>query len=230
VLTFICLLRTGAKPSQTLDTSFFGSLSIQGYVPASGRGSVSGSATGVPSNFETVLHWYNSKAQYWTKASGGTYKSPLMKPGTYTMKMYKNEYEVAKDSVTISAGAATTKNIASTTPNPSVIFKIGDFDGQPFEFKNGDKFLRMHPSDSRMSPWGGTYTVGHSTPKDFPMAVFSKIGGPATVKFNLASNQVTATTLRIGTTLSFKGGRPAVNINSWRANDPGAPVRLYPPN
>ncbi|KFY50277.1 hypothetical protein V495_00321 [Pseudogymnoascus sp. VKM F-4514 (FW-929)] len=223
---FAMRFTTGAKPSETLDTSFFESLSIRGYVPAAGRGSVSGSATGVPSNFETVLHWYNSKAQYWTKASGSTYKSPLMKPGTYTMKMYKNEYEVAKDSVIISAGATTTKNIASITPNPPVIFRIGEFDGQPFEFKNGDKFLRMHPSDYRMSSWGGTYTVGQSNPKDFPMAVFSKIGGPASVKFNLASNQLTATTLRIGTTLSFKGGRPTVNINGWRSSDPGVPTLI----
>ncbi|KAF2837867.1 carbohydrate-binding module family 1 protein, partial [Patellaria atrata CBS 101060] len=214
---------TGARPSGDLDTSFFSGLDIQGYVAKSGRGTVSGSATGVPSKFETVLHWYNDKAQYWTKASGGKYTSPLMKPGSYAMKMYRGEYPVASSTVSVTAGGTTTKDIASTESNPSVIWRVGEFDGQPFELKNGDKIERMHPSDSRMSSWGGTYTVGSSSSKDFPMALFSKAGGTATINFDLASNQVVATTLRISTTLSFKGGRPNAKINSWQGNDPGAP-------
>ncbi|KAK4139361.1 rhamnogalacturonase b [Dichotomopilus funicola] len=206
---------TGAKPSSDLDTSFFESLSIKGYVPSSKRGAVSGTATGVAQGFQTVLHWYNNAAQYWTTArAGGQYTSPQMKPGTYTMKMYRNEFPVAQDSVVVTAGGNTTKNIASTESNPSVIWRIGNFDGQPFELKNGDKIERMHPSGVRMGPWGGSYTVGKSSPKDFPMALFAKQSGVATVTFNLTANQAsTETVLRIGTTLSFKGGRP----------DPGAP-------
>lgn len=193
-------------------------------MPANQRGSVSGSATGVPSGFEAVVHWYNDKAQYWTKASNGAFKSPQMKAGTYTMKLYKGEFEVAKDSVTVTAGKDTAKNIASTEANPSVVWRIGDFDGRPMELKNGDKIERMHPSDSRMSSWGGTYDVGKSSPRDFPMALFAKTGGNAKVNFNLAANQVRDLTLRVGTTLSFKGGRPSVSIGSWTGKDPGAPV------
>ena len=144
------------------------------------------------------------------------------------MKLYKGEFEVAKDSVTISAGGKNIKNIASTEPNRSVIWRIGDFDGQPFELKNGDKIERMHPSDTRMSSWGGSYTVGSSSNKDFPMALWAKTGGAATVNFNLASNQLNNVVLRVGTTLSFKGGRPSVKINSWTGSDPGAPVRHFP--
>ncbi|KAK3331503.1 rhamnogalacturonase B, partial [Apodospora peruviana] len=218
---------TGAKPSGDLDTSFFESLSIQGYVPASKRGSVSGTATGVPSTFQTVLHWYNNASQYWAIASpnGGNYTSPLMKPGTYTMKMYRGEYPVAQDTVTITAGGKTSKNIASTDPNPSVMWRIGNFDGQPFELKNGDKIERMHPSDVRMGTWGGSYTVGKSTQKEFPMALFSKQGGTATVTFKLSKEQAASdnAVLRVGTTLSFKGGRPSVKIGSWTGKDPGAP-------
>jgi rhamnogalacturonan endolyase len=109
-------------------------------------------------------------------------------------------------------------------PQPSVIWRIGEFDGQPFELKNGDKIERMHPADVRMGTWGGSYTVGRSTAKEFPMALFSKQGGSATVNFNLAADQVTDTILRVGTTLSFKGGRPSPKINSWSGSDPGAPV------
>lgn len=218
---------TGAKPSGDLDTSFFSSLAIQGYVPDSGRGSVSGKATGVPSKFETVIHWYNNAAQYWSNATDGKYVSPLMKPGTYAMKMYRGEYPIAQDVVTITAGGKVVKDITSKEPNPSLIWRIGDFDGQPFELRNGDKIERMHPADVRMSSWGGTYTVGKSSARDFPMALFSKQGGTATVNFNLAANQVTDVVLRIGTTLSFKGGRPSVKINSWQGKDPGAPVSHY---
>ncbi|KAG8841818.1 hypothetical protein FRB91_004653, partial [Serendipita sp. 411] len=217
-----------SPPSGNVDTSFFSGLSIQGYVPDNQRGRVSGSATGVSSNFETVLHWYNQQAQYWTKASGGSYTSPLMKPGSYTMKMYKNEFLVAQSSVTVSTGNTVRKDIAATPePSRTSIFKIGEFDGQPFEFKNGDKILRMHPTDPRMSTWGGTYTVGSSSPRDFPMALGSDAGGTATINFSLSSSQVRQLTLRIGTTLSFQNGRPTVRVNGqWSGADPGAPVLI----
>ncbi|KAK4169626.1 rhamnogalacturonase B [Cladorrhinum sp. PSN259] len=217
---------TGAKPSSNLDTSFFSTLSITGYVPDSRRGTVSGTATGVPDSFQSVLHWYNNASQYWTVASpsDGKYTSPLMKPGTYTVKLYRGEYQVAQDTVTVSAGSTTTKNIASTDPNPSVIWRIGNFDGQPFELKNGDKIERMHPEDVRMQSWGGSYTVGKSSPKDFPMALFSKKGGNVAITFSVTKEQASAeTVVRVGTTLSFKGGRPSVKVNSWQGSDPGAP-------
>lgn len=175
-----------------------------------------------------MVHWYNKAAQYWAIASptNGSYTSPLMKPGTYTMKLYRGEYPVAQDTVTITEGGKTTKDIKSTDPNPSVVWRIGNFDGQPFELKNGDKIERMHPSDVRMGTWGGNYTVGKSSPKDFPMALFAKEGGVATVNFKVSREQAASDTLvlRVGTTLSFKGGRPSVKIGSWQGKDPGAPV------
>ncbi|KAI1410363.1 polysaccharide lyase family 4 protein [Hypoxylon sp. FL1857] len=214
----------GDKPSADLDTSFFGDLNIQGYVPSGQRGSVSGSASGVPGEFEAVVHLYNDKAQYWTKVSnGGAFKSPLMKPGTYTMKLYKGEYEVAKDTVIVTAGSETAKNISSAESNPFVVWRIGEFDGKPLELKNGDTIERMHPSDVRMGSWGGTFTVGQSSARDFPMALFSKTGGNAKANFSLNASQVRDLTLRVGTTLSFKGGRPSVAIGSWTGKDPGAP-------
>ncbi|KAL0933800.1 rhamnogalacturonase b [Colletotrichum truncatum] len=218
--------RTGEQPSGELDTSFFSSLDITGYVADSDRGSVSGTATGVAEKSEAVVHWFNSDAQYWTKASSGKFTSPLMKPGTYTMKLYRNEFPIAQETVTVAKGQKVTKNIASTEQKPSVIWRIGEFDGQPFELKNGDKIERMHPSDVRMASWGGTYTVGKSEAKDFPMALFAKEGGVATVNFNLAADQLEGVVLRVGTTLSFKGGRPKATINDWEAKDPGAPTLI----
>src|ERR1700761_6556097 len=56
------------EPNEKFDTSFFSRLEIPGYVPAAGRGRVSGSASGIPAKFQTVLHWYNAQNQYWTYA------------------------------------------------------------------------------------------------------------------------------------------------------------------
>ncbi|KAK6354617.1 hypothetical protein TWF696_003758 [Orbilia brochopaga] len=216
---------TGSTPSANIDTSFFSSLSVSGYVAQSGRGRVSGTVSGIPSGFEGVVHWYNNDNQYWVKSTG-SFTSPYMKPGTYTMKLYKNELEVASTSVSVSAGGTTSKSISSTESSPSVVWRVGQFDGQPFELKNGNNFLRMHPSDSRMSSWGGTYTVGSSSANAFPMAIWKSIGGSAVVKFTLSSSQLVQMTLRIGTTLSFAGGRPSVQINSWSGSVPAAPVKI----
>jgi rhamnogalacturonan endolyase len=78
-----------------------------------------------------------------------------------------------------------------------------------------------------MSKWGGTYTVGSSKANEFPMAIFAKTGGTGNVNFDLSSAQATtALTLRVGTTLSFKGGRPQPRIGSWTGPAPKVPKDL----
>ncbi|KAK0615721.1 Rhamnogalacturonase B, N-terminal-domain-containing protein [Bombardia bombarda] len=210
------------------DMSWFGELGITGYVAASGRGTVSGTASGVQSGMQGVVHWYNSAAQYWAKtSSNGAFTSPLMKPGTYTMVLYQTEFKIATSSVSVSAGKTTTANIASTySTTRKSLFKIGEYDGQPTGFRNADKFLRMHPSDSRMGSWAPlTYTVGSSSLSDFPMAVFQSANSPVTIKFNLASAPGAAT-LRIATTLSFAGSRPQATVNGWTGPAPSAPTKI----
>ena len=46
-------------PDKNLDTSFFSGLSISGYVPASSRGQVSGTAYGVSTSYRRVVYWFN---------------------------------------------------------------------------------------------------------------------------------------------------------------------------
>ena len=190
---------------------------------------------GIPPGLEAVVHWYNKDAQYWVVAgANGSYTSPPMKPGTYTMKLYRGEFPVAQESVAVAAGgtAAAVKNLAAggavadatIATGPGLLWRVGVFDGSPLELKNGDKIERMHPADVRMAAWGGNYTVGKSAARDFPMALFAKAGGTASVSFELARRQVGEAVLRVGTTLSFKGGRPSVKIGSWSGKDPGAPV------
>ncbi|KAG9046253.1 hypothetical protein FS837_004779 [Tulasnella sp. UAMH 9824] len=220
--------RSGIPDGKT-ELTFFADLGISGYVANSGRGTVKGSATGVSSSYTPVVHWYNSVAQYWAYVSGSSFTSPLMKPGTYTMVLYKGELAVASQSVSVSAGGTTTSNIASandpTKTTPTWI--IGDFDGKPTGFLNADLQERMHPSDPRMHSWSAvTYTVGSSSTSSFPMAQIKAVNNPTTIKFTLSSSQTGAATLRIGSTLAFAGGRPQVTVNSWLGPAPGAPVDL----
>ncbi|RYP86784.1 hypothetical protein DL770_004855 [Monosporascus sp. CRB-9-2] len=220
--------RSGIPTTRMYDTSFFSELGIKGYVPTSGRGYVKGTASGVPNNYQTVVHWYNSEAQYWTVASSsGSFQSPAMKPGTYTQVLYQTEYKVATvTGVKVSKGSTTTENIASMEKSRNTLWQIGDYDGQPTGFLNADKFLRMHPSDGRMNDWGPvTYTVGSSRNSQFPMAIFKSVNNPVTIKFDLGSAPGDAT-LRIATTLSFAGARPQAKVNSWNGPTPPAPNNI----
>ncbi|PSN70408.1 Rhamnogalacturonate lyase A [Corynespora cassiicola Philippines] len=221
--------RSGIPTGKTMDTTFFKDLSITGYVAPSGRGTVTGTATGVSSSFQRVLHWFNKDAQYWVYAdSAGKFTSPLMKPGTYTQVLYQGEFKVGSSSVSVSAGKTTTANIAAETQSRTTIWQIGDWDGKPTGFRNADKQLRQHPSDSRMSSWGPlTYTVGSSSLTDVPMALWKGVNAPLTIKFTLSSSQASgAATLRVGTTLSFAGARPSAKINSYTPATPAAPTKI----
>ncbi|KAF9447821.1 polysaccharide lyase family 4 protein [Macrolepiota fuliginosa MF-IS2] len=216
---------TGSTPSGSIDTSFWEGLGISEYIPLASRGRVSGTASGFPSSYANYMSvgWSNSQAQYWVRTdSSGAFESPRMKPGTYTMTLYKMELAVASKSVTVSANAATSASIASTEANPTVIWQIGDLDGTPRGFLNADKIETMHPSDSRMSSWGPlTFSVGSSV-SSFPMALFKAVG-PVTINFSLGSSQIGARTLEIATTLAFAGGRPQVTVNGWVGPAPPVP-------
>jgi rhamnogalacturonan endolyase len=147
-----------------------------------------------------------------------------MKPGTYTQVLYQGEYKVKATSVTVSAGKATTANIVADSETRTSIWRIGEWDSQPKGFRNADKQLRMHPTDSRMANWGPlTYTVGSSTLDSVPMAIV-KDNNPLTIKFT--GTNTGAATLRVGTTLSFAGGRPSVVVNGYSPATPAAPTKI----
>lgn len=224
--------RSGIPKSSEVDTSFFANLGLTGYVGPSGRGTVTGTASGLSSSFPIVVHWYNSKYQSWVYASSsGAFTSPPLVAGTYTQAIYQDEFLAATTSVTVTAGGSVTKNLAATaaalTASRTTVWKIGDYDGQPTGFRNADNQLRMHPSDSRMSSWSpGTYTVGSSSLSAFPMALFKSVNSPQTVSFTLSAAISQAATLRIATTLSFAGARPYITINSYTPATPAAPTKI----
>lgn len=210
------------------DLSFFGDLDIEGFVPDSLRGQVSGTVSGIGDSFEKVVHWYNSEAQYWARAdSSGAFTSPMMKPGDYSMVLYQTEFRVANTTVQVSEGGTTSQDISSEwSEDYTSIWKIGVYDGQPFEFLNSDLFLRMHPSDDRMNAWalGSAFDVGTSTSDAFPMAIFSDVNNGPVITFDLDAVPNGDVTLRVATTLSFAGGRPGATVNGWESDVPDAPT------
>ncbi len=215
---------TGAPPTLPVDVSWMGNLGLTGWVPVSGRGAVSGTATGVPAGFQGVVGFANATAQYWATLDGaGAYISANMKPGTYTVSLYKGELAVATDTVTVAAGATTPLNLVSTETTPAAIFRIGEWDGTPAGFLNAEKIVQMHPQDVRMSPWTNTtFTPGVDNPATFPAIQFRAANSPTTIKFNLAPNQLVDLTVKIGITCAYNSGRPQITVNSFTSAAPAA--------
>ncbi|TFK27989.1 hypothetical protein FA15DRAFT_701371 [Coprinopsis marcescibilis] len=227
---YALVITNGSAPSADLDVSFFENLNLQGYVRASQRGTVSGSFSGVLSGQPVTIGLKNNDAQYWVAASGsgsGSFTRDLVKPGTYDVTLYQGELEAGSGRVTVNAGQTVNINLSSNLSRPNVIWSIGTPDGTPKGFLNADKIETMHPSDSRMGNWGPiTFTVGSSPVSAFPMAQFKSANSPTTIRWNAASNQIGARTLRIRTTGSFAGGRPSITVNNWSSSAPGAPRNL----
>ncbi|THG99407.1 hypothetical protein EW026_g2936 [Hermanssonia centrifuga] len=219
-------ITSGATPSPNLDTSFFSTLNLQGYVPASGRGTVKGTYSGTLSGLAVSVGFKNSAAQYWTTGSGGSFTSPLMKPGTYTATLFEGQLESGTASVTVSAGGTASIALTASASRPSTIWSVGTADGTPVGLLNADKIQTMHPSDTRMSSWGPiTFTIGNSV-SSFPMAQFKDMNNPTIIKWAASSSQIGARTLRIRTTSAFAGGRPQITINSWASGEPAAPTAV----
>ncbi len=221
---YVLAFTDGGEPSVDDDFSWIdeAGMDLLGWVSDAERGLVKGTVSGVPDGFEVVVGFSNAHAQYWTKADpDGSYVSPLMIPGEYAATLYKQELEVAEGTVTVSAGNTSMLDLVSAEESPSFIWKLGDWDGTPADFLNADKVTTMHPSDVRISDWNlGTYVVGESTPQSgIPCYQWKEIaGGDQTIQFELNADQLVDSVVRIGLTVAFAGGRPNIEVNSWRSS------------
>ncbi|CAK4086717.1 unnamed protein product [Aphanomyces euteiches] len=215
----------GPAPTSTsvVNFDFFQGLKLQGFVPDSQRGRVQGTINdpkGVLASSNVVVGFKNANAQYWTQiAAGGklTYQSPLMKPGQYTMTIYKKQLAVGTANVAVSTTVATT-NIAVAYPHDkTALWTIGEWDGTPDGFLNADKIQKMHLSDARMTSFKPlTFTVGKNVAADFPLALFRGTNDPLVISFQLTSQQAAqAHVLNIGVTLAQSNARPSVAVNNW---------------
>ncbi len=224
---YTLVFNNGQIPAAPLDNSWLetAGLNLVGWVSATNRGVVTGTVTGVPDGFQTVVGFANTNAQYWAIATNGVYTTPRMIPGTYNVTLYKQEYAVATTTTTVSAGVTNTVNLASTEANPAFVFKLGEWDGTAAGFLNADKMTCMHPSDVRMSSWATTdFTVENNPTTQFPCIQARQENGTLTIRFNLTAAQAAAAhTVRIGMTTDYNGGRPNITVNSWTSALQGAP-------
>ena len=228
---YALVFTTGALPTLPIDYSWIetGGLNLLGWVSAANRGAVGGVVSGIPAGFQGVVSFANTNAQYWAVvSSNGTYLTPLMKPGTYTVTLYKGELPVTNNTTTVSAGLTNILNLASGESAPSYIFKIGEWDGMPAGLLNASNIINMHPQDVRNTNWGPvTYVVGSNSPGDFPAIQMRLTNSPTTISFNLdpnqyATSQIAGLTLRLGMTCTYNNGRPQITINGFSRPYPGA--------
>ncbi|WP_426209215.1 rhamnogalacturonan lyase B N-terminal domain-containing protein [Massilia sp. TWP1-3-3] len=224
------LLFTNGDAPAIPDMGWMGAHNLKGWVGPAGRGEVVGAGlSGMNSAYPYTVAFANAVAQYWTTADPvtGSFSSPAMKAGNYSMTVYKGEYAVLTEPVTVTAGGSTTLDSRSVLADPGndvALWRIGNWDGTPNEFANGARLRDMHPSDVRQGPWTmGEYRVGTSVAAtDFSPYQWKDVNGNITIKFNLRKSQIAPLTLRAGITVAQSGGRPKAQVNGWVAPNPGA--------
>ena len=233
--TYIMMFTDGSLPTVRPDTAWYGTAKLVGYVPPVGRGSVSvagvsGRVAGIP----YTAGFANSQAQYWTDVDpvDGHFTATGMLPGVYTMTLYKGELGVQTAQVTVTANADYAMNPIAITGDPGAtpaLWRIGEWDGSPQEFINGDKLTFMHPSDVRMASWNvGPYVIGTASPAtDWPAYQWKDVNNGLQVRFTLKRGQNSAPLrLRVGLTADYNGARPQVTVNSWTSAIPAAPPKV----
>lgn len=225
---YTLVVTDGSTPKLPINTTWFAKMDLNGYVPPSGRGRVIGEGIdGRDPAFEYTVGFSNETAQYWADVNPqtGTFISPDMRPGTYTMKTYKNELAVDTRSVTVTANQPELLEPYEITGDPSqavAIWRIGDWDGSPQEFLNGDMLTTMHPSDVRITTWDpGDFTVGETATDQFPSYMWKEINNDHVIYFKLTDEErALPHKIRIGLTCAFAGGRPRISVNDWTASNP----------
>jgi len=219
---YALVFTTGSTPAAP-DMSWMSSLGLQGWVSGRGKVVLNG-LSGMDTAYTYTVAFANGTAQHWgTASSSGAVTVANMKPGTYTMTVYKGELGVFTEQVSVASGGTTTLNTRAITADPSaqgVLWRVGNWDGTPLEFLNGQTFNVRHPSDSRNPSWGPvTYAVGSATNK-FPGAIWKDVNSGTKITFTLTSAQLAARTVRIGISAAYANARPQITVNGWTSAVP----------
>ncbi|MDT7841335.1 rhamnogalacturonan lyase B N-terminal domain-containing protein [Streptomyces justiciae] len=235
---FVLSFTDGGTPSPALsagklDTSWVDGLGITGWVGASGRGKVAGvGLKNMDATYPYTVGFANADAQYWAKAAAGAgaFSCKGMLPGTYTLTVYKGELAVHTGTVKVTAGGTTSLNSLTISGDPSTaktIWRLGDWDGTPGEFKNAKLMTYAHPSDARAAKWTGNVVIGAGgEAASFPAYMWKDVNDGVLIYFKLTKAQAAAAhTLRVGVTDAFSNGRPRIAVNDWVSAVPTAPAQ-----
>ncbi|GAA1368567.1 rhamnogalacturonan lyase B N-terminal domain-containing protein [Streptomyces beijiangensis] len=219
--------------AKNIDTSWVDGLGISGWVGAAGRGKVAGvGISGRDTSYAYTVGFANADAQYWAPASAstGSFSCPGMLPGTYTMTVHKGELGVHTDTVTVTAGGTTalhTLTISADPSSASTIWRIGNWDGTPGEFKNAELMTYAHPSDTRAAAWTGNVVIGSGDEAAaFPCYLWKDVNDGVLVYFKMTAAQAAAAhAVRIGVTTAYINGRPQITVNDWVSSIPSPPTQ-----
>ena len=213
----------GSPPSASLSMDFLSSY-IPGLLSDAQRGTVTGSASGSWGGRSGTVALSGPDGEYWAPVSNGSFTIGKIRPGTYTATLYAGQLAIGGTATaTVSAGHTSTIALSGDVPANGSIFQLGTWDGTPAGFLNADKIETMHPSDTRMSPWtAGSVNVSAGAGA-VPMALFKSVNSPLLLNFPLTSVPSAGATLRIGITIGFAGGRPAVSIGGWNSPSSASP-------
>lgn len=218
----------GEPPSEEQDVEWIEPLDLVGYMPNDERGRVGcRDVGGLNADFEYTVGFSNDQAQYWAEIRDGRFGCVGMRPGIYKMQVYKNELSVyVQDGVEVTRRGTTLVDPFEIIDDPGfadALWRIGVWDGAPGEFLFGDKITTMHPGDARITDgrefeaWNpGPYVIGSSKPETgFPCYQWKDVNGALVVQFELKENQLQDSTVRVGITTAYSGGRPNISVNDW---------------
>ncbi|KAL4997967.1 galactose mutarotase-like domain-containing protein [Aspergillus recurvatus] len=184
------------------DVSFFDDLELDGYVGSSGRGVVTGTVSGTSSSLPAIVHFYNDDYQSWANTSDGSFTSPELVAGSYTLALYQDELLAATTTFSVTAESTATASVSATNPiitaDRTTIFQVGTYDGTPSGLR-----LESHP-----------LRRGHKFRLRLPDGLVQGHAETDTV------------TIRIATTLSFAGARPQITLNDDECAAPEAPSKI----
>ena len=217
------LMVGGTSTPAAPDMSFMYNFGFAGSVAPSGRGFVSGAASGVP---RAASRWWagrTAQAQYWTTLpSNGNFTSPAMKPGTYTQTLYQGELGVATRTVTVPPA----RRPARTSPRPGSP-RPARFSGSapgtaPRRFLNWANLTSMHPSDTRMASWGPSRTRWAAVQPRSSPPISGRRQQPHHGQVHPEFRPDRRTDGRIGITAAYASGRPQITVNNWTSAAPAA--------
>jgi len=215
----------GSPPSASLNMDFLSAF-IPGLLSVSQRGTVTGTASGSWGGLPVTAALAGPNGQYWAGVQNGRFTIGKVRPGAYTATLYAGELAVGGTvSVNVAAGQTSSIALSGSVPANGTIFQLGAWDGTPAGFRDADKVETMHPSDPRMSSWNvGTVNVS-SGAGAVPMALFKSVDSPLNLTFSLSSVPANGVRARIGITVGFDSGRPAISIGGF-----SSPTSESPPS